>query len=78
MPEKLADAKAPGNIKQCTRTCFFLLIYFVVADGLSKSTEKGMNTSAFQEFGKVNTVNKDFERDLFCHDGRFYYHNYCL
>ena len=46
MREKLVDAKAPGHIKQCTRTCFFLLIYFVVADSLSKLTEKGINTSA--------------------------------
>ena len=50
MREKLVDGKAPGHIKpyikQCTRTCFFLLIYFVVADSLSKLTEKGINPSA--------------------------------
>ena len=39
MREKRVDAKAPGHI-------FFLLIYFVVADSLSKLTEKGINTSA--------------------------------
>ena len=69
----------PRHIRQCTRTCFFHLIYFVVADSLSKLTEKGMNTSAVsQGFDKVNKVNKDFERDLLRHDGRVYYYHYCL
>jgi len=40
------------DIGQCTRKCFFLLVYFVLADSLSKLREKGTNRS-YIGFAKV-------------------------